>query len=405
MMVAARFLQGVCGAFAVPSSQALMLDLYPRKDHARAITIWGLGAMVGPIAGPVLGGYLTDALNWRWVFMINVPIGIAATIGLALLMPRLPSLVRAFDKIGFLLLASGLVALQLALDRGTSQGWFESTEILIELAVAVGCGWMLFFHLRTTEHPVIPMQIFRDRNCVAALIFIFFVGGVNTAGGALLAPMTQTLLGYPVLMAGFLMVPRSIAMSIGMVVSTRLARLTDVRLVIGVGILLTALSSWITVGFDLEMGPDLLIVSGLVLGLGLGLSINPMNVLLGSTLAPELRTDAAAIYTLTRSIGSSIVIAGSTAFLARNLQINHEELGAHITAQSMPVLQPGLLEQFGLRGQGLAAMLDAEINRQALMISYINDFWMLTLCAIFVVPIVFVIRPVKPDKDAIVMAE
>jgi len=405
LMVGARFLQGMFGAFVLPLSQALILDMYPRRDHMRAITVWGLGAMVGPIAGPVLGGYLTDALNWRWVFMINVPIGIVATVGLMALMPALQSIRRPFDKIGFLLLAGCLIPLQLALDRGTPQGWLESTEILVELGICLSCGWALVFHLRNADHPIIPMAIFRDRNCVAALVFAFFMGGVNVAGGALLAPMTQTLLGYPVLTAGILMLPRSLSMAAAMLLTGRLVKILDVRLVIAGGILLTAWSSWITAGFNLQMGPHLLIVSGLVLGAGLGLSFTPMNVLLGSTLAPELRTDAAALYTLLRSIGSSIVISASTAFLARNLQINHEELGAHITAQSTPILQPGLLEAWGVQGQSLAAMLDAEINRQALMIAYLDDFWLLTVCALCTLPVVFVLRPMKIDKDVLIHPE
>lgn len=405
LMVIARFAQGMFGAFTLPLSQAMVLDLYPRREHMRAITIWGLGAMVGPIAGPVLGGWLTDMLDWRWVFMINVPIGIVATLGLMTLMPTLESLPRRFDRIGFLLLAGCLAPLQLALDRGTSQGWLESTEILIEIGVALSCGWMLVFHLLRAPHPIIPLGIFRDRNCLMALIFAFFMGGVNVAGGALLAPMTQTVLGYPVLTAGILMLPRSISMAVAMILANRMVKLMDVRLVIGIGILFTAWSSWITVGFNLQMDSHLIVVSGIVLGLGLGLSFTPMNVMLGSTLAPELRTDAAALYTLIRSIGSSIVISVSTAFLARNLQINHEELGAHITAQKVPILQPGLLEAWGVQGRSIAAMLDMEINRQALLISYLDDFWMLTFCAIAVLPVVFFLRPTKPEGNMMAHAE
>lgn len=399
MEVAARFFQGVFGAFVVPLSQAMMIDLHRKEDQVRAITVWGLGAMVGPIIGPVLGGYLTDAFDWRWVFFINVPIGIATTLGLFFMLPKVPSPVRQFDKFGFVLMAVALGAFQLMLDRGTQEGWFESTEIWIEAGLALSCLWLLLIHSWRTPHPILPAALFRDRNFVASIVFIFVVGGISTASSALVSPMTQSLLGYPVMDAGFLMVPRGIMMIVGMLLVSRLMRFVDVRLLVGVGVACTAISTWVTTWFDLGMDSHLIIVSGLVLGLGLGFAMMPMNFMMGSTLPPALRTDAAAVYSLSRNIGSSIVLSVCSAMLARNVQINHEELGAHLTAQSMPLLQPGLLERFGLGGGRIAAMMDLEITRQSMMIAYLDDFWGLSIALACMIPVVLLLRPAKPRQD------
>lgn len=398
--VAARFFQGVCAAFLIPSTQAVMIDIHPKSQQVRAVTTWGLGAMVGPIMGPILGGYLTDMINWRWVYFINLPIGILATIGMLALLPKLPSPARKLDVFGFLLMAVALGSFQLMLDRGTSQGWFDSPEILIEAGCALSTLWMLVIQQRRSSHPILPAALFRDRNALSAIIFVLFVGGINTTGAALIAPMTQTLLGYPVLDAGILMVPRSIMMTVAMIAAARLIRVVDVRLIVGGGILLSAVAMWMTTAFNLEMDSHLLIVSGLILGTGLGFAMMPMNYLVGSTVAPEYRTDAAAVYSLARNVGASITLSISSAMLAHNVQVNHEELGAHITAQTMPILQPGMVEQFGLQGGRIAAMLDVEINRQAMMIAYLDDFWVLSIGLACVIPVVFMLRPARAVKGS-----
>jgi len=395
MMVFARVLQGVFGAFIMPLTQAFLYDMNNKAEQVRAITIWGMGVMLAPIAGPILGGYLTESYNWRWVFFINVPIGIAAAFGIMSLMPHFPSFRRGFDKAGFLILLVTLAALQLLLDRGTQEDWFNSPEILIEAGLSVGGFWVLINHLRNSPNAILPAGLFRDRNFVVSLLLVFMVGAIMTAGSTLLAPMLQSLFNYPVFTAGVLVGPRGLGMLMSMMCVGRLIRLVDTRVVILVGMALTAGSLWMMTSFSLNMGQNLILWSGLVQGIGMGLVSMPMNLMSVSTLSTSLRTEGAALYSLCRSVGGSVAIAITSALLAHNLQINHAEIGA---ALRLPFLTSGLVEGLGAQSAILLAYANAEVTRQAMMIAYINDYWLMMWVTILLMPMVLLMRTVRPDK-------
>ena len=401
MIVFARVLQGFFGAFLMPMSQAIMYDLNPPSQQVRAMTIWGLGVMVAPLVGPVLGGYLTEILDWRWVFFINVPLGALAAFGIFAILPDLPSARRAFDHIGFLMIAAALCGLQLALDRGTQQDWLESPEIVIELGVSAGAFWLLFFHLRRSPHPLIPTTLFANRNFVAATLLCFIVGPILLASAALLPPLVQTLMGYPVFTAGLILIPRGLAMAIAMVLGGRLMSIIDGRLQILLGVALLALSLHLQTRFSLGMDTSLLIWSGALQGAGMGLAVMTMNYLAVSSLPIELRTEGAAVYNLVRSVGASLMIALASAMLARNLQINHSEIGSSINPSSLPFL---ITKLFGgvASGNQVAAMLNAEVTRQALMVAYIDDFAMMMWLTLAALPLIVLIRPVRPRRGEIV---
>jgi DHA2 family multidrug resistance protein len=400
MMVAARALQGIFGAFIAPLGQATMLDSSPPEKHPQTMMIWGMGVMIGPILGPVLGGWLTDNYGWRWVFFINVPIGIVAAIGIWLLLDKTRLARRSFDLIGFALLGLALASLQLMLDRGSQRDWFDSTEILIEAGLAVGALWMFVVHTLTTPAPLLSLALFRDRNFTIAILFTMLIMGVMMSGAALMAPMLQLLMGYDAMGAGMLMMPRGIGVFIAMPIATYLSRRIDTRWLIGAGIATIAVSLSMMTGFDLEMGNDLLIYSGLLQGIGMGLLMLPLNVLAFSTLAPALRTEGAAFYNLARSVGGSIAISIMGALLSRNIQISHADLSTHVTATNMPLLESGIIERFGMQGAVITRFVDAEINRQAAMIAYLDDFWLMMWAAILAIPLVFVMRPGERRGDS-----
>lgn len=398
-MVAARIAQGVFGAALMPLAQAIMYDINPPERHARAMTVWGIGVMVGPIMGPVLGGWLTDTWDWRWVFFINVPIGIATAItGWALLSNRATA-PRKFDFLGFGLLAVMLAGLQLMLDRGTQLDWFESTEIIVEAGLAAAALWMFVIHMATSRHPIVHAGLFRDRNLVAALIFSAALGGVIMSGAALVAPMLQRLMQFPVQTAGLVLAPRGLGTMAGMIIAGRLTHKLDPRMVIVGGLVLIAWSLHIMSGFNLEMDTTPILTSGFIQGLGIGFTMLPVNLLAFATLSSAMRTEAAALYGLVRNIGGSIAIAVTAALLASNLQASHGDLGAHVTAVTLPFLT-GPIEQFGMPNEVPMAMLDAEINRQALMIAYLNDFWLMMWVTVLVCPLVLIMRPAKPGTEA-----
>jgi DHA2 family multidrug resistance protein len=402
-MVAARVLQGIFGALLMPLSQAVMLDIYPAEKRNQAITIWSMGTMVGPICGPVVGGLITESFNWRWIFYVNVPIGILCTIGLWLLLPSGKGVTRRFDLFGFVLLAIALGATQLLLDRGTQLDWFDSSEIVIESGLAIGAFWMFVVHSMTARSPLIPRQLFRDWNFVNAGWLSLIVVGVMYSSQALMAPMLQQLLNYNTEQAGMLMMPRGAGTTVAMMVGGWLSNRVDPRLIITGGLVSVIVAQLMMSNFDLVMDSQPVIVSGILQGVGIGLVAIPMMMIAFNTLPAAIRTDAAAVFGLIRNLSGSIGIAIAGALVARNVQVSHADLGAHVTAQTMPVLDPRLVEQLGHTGDMAAALVDAEVNRQALMIAYLNDFRLMMWAAVVILPLVIIFRPGRSMGDAPVM--
>ena len=209
-MVAFRAVQGVSGAFIVPLAQATLFDINPREKHGQAMALFGGGVMIGPILGPVLGGWLTDSYNWRWVFLVNLPVGMICFFLMTAFMPTTETVKRRFDLFGFTLLAVALGSLQLLLDRGQQQDWFDSWEIIVETGIAIAGFWMFLVHTATAEHPLWDREMFADRNFASALVFMVITGVLLLAGLALLPPLLQNLYGYSVLQSGFLTAPRGV---------------------------------------------------------------------------------------------------------------------------------------------------------------------------------------------------
>ncbi len=241
-MVTFRLLQGICGAALAPLSQAILLDINPRERHGQAMAIWGAGIMVGPILGPTLGGWLTEVFNWRYVFFVNLPVGILALAGILIFLPHESPKPRRFDLFGFAMLSGAIGALQLLLDRGQDQDWFASPEIWLELAVTISCLWVFVIHSLSREHPFLDLAIFRDRNFSMGLVFIFVIGIILLSGLALMPPMLQNLMGYPVITTGMVMAPRGVGTMITMLIVGRLVRTVDARLLVIAGLALTAYS-------------------------------------------------------------------------------------------------------------------------------------------------------------------
>jgi DHA2 family multidrug resistance protein len=396
-MVAFRVLQGVFGASLAPLSQAVLLDINPRERHGQAMAMWGAGIMVAPILGPTLGGWLTDTFDWRWVFYINVPVGALAFAGIALFMPASAHHRRSFDFFGFAMLGLFVGALQLLLDRGELLDWFSSTEIIIEAAVSLAALWVFVIHSMTSEHPFIHPQIFGDRNFVTACVFSFAISVVLLATTALLPPILQRLMGFPTVTTGLAMAPRGIGTMIAMLMVGRLLRVVDARLLILGGLALTTWSLYDMTGFSTDMDAWPVVLSGVMQGFGLGFVFVPMSTVGFATLAPQLRTESAALYSLVRNIGSSIGISVVTSMLSRNIQINHAELGEHLTPFSPEV--DAAAHAVGMHANTLtfSSILDNIVQAQAAMISYVDDFKLMMWVTLLVLPLILVLR--KPPKS------
>ena len=403
LMVLSRLLQGMFGAFIGPLGQSMILDINPREKHPQAMTLWGMGIMIAPVLGPVLGGWLTDSFNWRWVFFINVPIGIFTFLGLLVLMPKIPNTPRRFDFLGFLMLFLGLAALQIMLDRGSQLDWFNSTEIVVEAMLAVGAAWIFVVHTASRRNTVLSSQLFRDRNLVLCSLFVLVIMGILIASSALLPPFLQRLMGHTAYSAGLVTAPRGVGMMVSMIVSGRLVRSVDPRIMILTGLALTMTSMHMIMGFTLQMGSGPMIWSGAIQGLGLGFVLMPLNLVAFATLDPSRRTEAAGLYNLARNIGGSVAISSMTSIMAGAQQVSHSDLASHITAQSIPMVLSPILGQVGQAGSAAFQMLDIEINRQAALIAFIDGFYVMFWTMACVVPFVLLLRPPKRGAEAAVM--
>src|SRR6476646_7723510 len=308
-MVLFRAFQGVGGAFIVPLAQATLFDINSRDKQGQAMALFGGGVMIGPILGPVLGGWLTDNYNWRWVFLVNLPVGIICTLLMLRFMPKTDTHERKFDLFGFALLGIALAALQLFLDRGQQNDWFQSWETIIELGVAIGAFWMFVVQMVTAKHPLFDRSMFADRNFATGMLFMAVTGVLLLAGLALLPPLLQNLYGYSVLQSGFLTAPRGVGTLISMLLAGRLVGKIDSRLLVGIGVFLMGVSLYMMTGFAIDQPSQPVIVSGVVQGLGLGLIFVPLQSLAFETLAPRMRTTAAALLNLSRNIGGSVGIS------------------------------------------------------------------------------------------------
>ena len=392
-MVAFRLMQGLFGAAIVPLSQTFLLDISPKERHGSAMAMWGAGIMVGPIIGPTLGGWLTESYNWRWVFFINLPVGIVAFLGCAAYLPSVAKRLRGFDFFGFAMLSLGVGALQLMLDRGGEVDWFSSIEIWIELGLAITGFWVFAVHIMTSANPFIEPRIFMDRNFATGLVFIFVVGIILLASLALLPPMLSRIFEYPVITTGLVMAPRGVGTMISMIIVGRLVRLVDPRKLVVAGLMLTAFSLYEMTGFTPQMDSWPIIFTGVIQGLGLGLVFVPLSTVAFATLEPRFRTDAASLFSLVRNIGSSIGISIVSVLLTRNIQVNHAELSAGMTP-----FNPNLIEASPLAAAGDPAALskiDGLVNIQALMISYIDDFKLMMIITLCAIPLALLLR--KPE--------
>jgi DHA2 family multidrug resistance protein len=400
-MVIFRFLQGVFGAALVPLSQSTLLNIYPLEKRGPAMSIWGMGVMLGPILGPTLGGYLTDLYNWRYVFFVNLPFGIAATLGLVFFMKdEGERKVPGFDWLGFGILALALAGLQLALDRGETKDWFGSDEIIAE-AVIAALGFYLFaVHMFTSKKPLLPTGIFTDRNMLSAILMMLLVGLVLLSSSALLAPYLQKLSGYSVRAAGLEMAPRGFGTMAAMMICGRIGTKIDVRLQMLVGIVLLVLSLyWMTL-WTPDVSSNWIITVIVIQGAGIGLVFMPLQLIAFATLSPVLRGDGAAAMSLTRNIGMAIGTSVTSAIVTQMSQYEHAVLSYFITPFSH-VFTAGAQALMDPRTPQGAERMNEMIDRQSDIIGYGDAFKALMISSIPCVFLLFLMRKpkVQPKTD------
>jgi DHA2 family multidrug resistance protein len=398
-LVVFRALQGALGASLVPLSQAVLLDTYPREKHGSAMALWGVGVMVGPILGPTLGGWLTEYYSWRWAFYINLPVGVLALLGIAAFVPEARGQEKkGFDFFGFALLSIAIGALQLMLDRGNALDWFDSTEVVIEAATATLAFYLFLTHMFTADKPFLEPGLFADRNFVAGVLLMFTVGVMLLATMALLPPFLQSLLGFPVLTAGYVLAPRGAGTMVAMMVVGRIVGRVDTRLLVLTGLMLMAWSLHAMTQWTADVGIGEIVYTGIVQGVGLGFIFVPLSTIAFSTLAPRYRNEGTAMFSLVRNIGASVGISLVMTVLGHEVQQSHAELAASITPFRDALQAPGVPQLWDLRTELGRAAVNAEVSRQAVTIAYLNDFRFMMYLCLLALPLLLLLRPRRVNR-------
>jgi DHA2 family multidrug resistance protein len=394
-----RVLQGLFGAALVPLSQTVLMNINPRERQGSAMALWGVAVMAGPVLGPVLGGWLTEAYGWRYVFYINLPIGILAFLGMSTFLPEpAHNAGGKMDWLGFGTLSLAIGAMQVALDRGEQLDWFGSSEIVTEAIVAVAALYLFLVHTFTADEPFVRPALFRDRNFTAGIVFIAIVGLTYYASLALQPPYLQNLMNYPIVTAGLVLGPRGVGTMGAMLVVGKLVGRVDTRLLLGIGLVLTAWSFYAMTGWTPDISQMTIVIVGVIQGIGLGFIFVPLSVVTLSTLSPELRAEGAGIFSLSRNIGSSVGISVVNSLLTTNTQINHAEIAQHVTSVNRVFEDPMIAQFWNPATAAGRAALDAVVTRQAQIIAYIDDYKLLMIATLVVIPLLMVFgRPSNGD--------
>jgi DHA2 family multidrug resistance protein len=397
-MVLFRTLQGMFGAFIVPLGQTAILDTSRPSRHTQVMAFWAFSMSIGPIMGPLAGGWLTENWNWRWVFYVNLPFGLLALVALIIGLPGHPRRKRRFDLLGFVLVGAFLASLQLLLDRGSHVDWFNSVECWIYLLICLSTLWMAVIHIATTPDPLFDTALFRDQNYMVAFFFMILIGVVIYSTAALFPPMLQGLLGYSAYDTGLMLAPRGLGAMLGLFVGQALLRrYPDPRITVGLGFVCVAISLYRTIHWSLSVSEFEILWTGLIQGVGVSFISMPVFMIAFTTLAPRLRTDGGGLLTLSRMVGSSLSISIAMAIYAHNVQVNHSELAGALDTSMIEMAQEPLSRSIPEVSQTLLSLADHEINRQAAMIAFLNDIRLVLWLTLAFAPVILFIRRHPPN--------
>jgi DHA2 family multidrug resistance protein len=395
-MVLFRLLQGMFGAALVPLSQAVMLDSYALHERAKAMAIWGMGVMMGPIMGPSLGAWLTETYSWHWVFFVNLPFGIVTVLGLLAFMDETKTdRGLRFDWFGFAALAVGIGAMQVALDRGEQLGWLESNEIIAEIIVSITGFYYFFAHSLTTAKPFIQFAIFKDRNFISGCVFMAVMGLVLFSTMALSSPFLQNVIGYPIITAGLLLATRGCGTFVAMMLVGRLMRYIEARTLIICGLSLTCLSLFYVTGWTDQTGVAEIVTVSIVQGFGLGLVFVPLSTVAFLTLPNHLRTDGTSMLTLLRNVASSIGISIVIAQLTEGGRRVYAVLNEHVTPFNHAMQMPDVQSLMNMTTDAGRALADVMLTLQAQIIAFSLDYQMLMLFTLCTIPLALMISSTR----------
>ena len=387
-----RVLQGAAGAPMLPLGQTLILDVFPRHQHPKAIAIFGMANTAGPIIGPMLAGVLSDYYGWRWGFYMIVPVALLATIGARLILPqddsRRPT---SLDWTGFLSLSIAIAAMQIILARGQRLDWFESTEIWIELLIAVGAFWIFIVHTFSAKKPFLDPTLLLDRNFAIGLLLVGMFGMVNFTPMVLLPPLLQAHLGYTDRLIALMVGWRGVGVAAGFFLVMMMGRLDPrVTMIIGFGVQI--LSGLWLMAITLDADFATFALNAFLQGTAVGLIWAPIATTAFWTLPAASRAEATSVFHLTRNIASSFFISICVAEVVRATGANYSRLVENVTPYSKQLLLGPAMSGWNVETLSGLASLSKEINRQAALIAYTNVFYIYTLISLTAIPLALLVR-------------
>ncbi len=407
-----RVLQGLTGGGLQPLAQAILLETFPKERHGHAMAAFGIGILLAPILGPTLGGWITDNYSWRWIFYLNLPVGLLSLF----LMNRFvfdPHYVKRTDGkvdlwgIGFL--AVGIGSLQVLLDTGQRKDWFTSDYIRIFAGLCAFGLIALIVRELVTDNPVVDLRVLRDRSYSAGVFFISLLGFILYASLVLLPLYLQTLMGYPAYNSGLALSPRGIGALLFTPLAGHLTTRTDPRRLLIVGLILGAITMFDLSGLNLYAGFWDIFWAQILQGVALSFLFIPLMSLAMSHIPPHKMGNATSIFNLMRNIGGSVGIAIMTTFLARRSQIHQNHLVENVTAGSLPTLQilAGMKAKFIAHGadavtasQKSLAALYGLVQKHASMLAFVEAFWLMGVVFLLMIPLLPVLQYDKKEKSA-----
>ncbi|MBM85060.1 MAG: EmrB/QacA family drug resistance transporter, partial [Rhodospirillaceae bacterium] len=391
-LVLFRILQGFVSAPLLPISQAIMLDTYPREKHGFAMSIWSMGMIMGPVAGPTVGAMLTEFYNWRYVFYMNIPFGIIAFATILITLPSAEQLQRKLDWIGIASLITAVICLQLVLDRGERLGWFESSEILFNACLSAIAFYVFVAHCLTTDHPYLSLGMFKDWNYVIGL-FLIFVFGIAVFSSLFILPLfLQNIQGHPVLSAGWVVSARGLGTMVAMMSAGYLADRVSGKYLILFGLLFVGVSNiWMT-EWSAGVSTSEIVWITVINGYGMGMMWVSLTTVTFSTLPVQYRVEGAALFSLTRAIGASMGTSIVVSILVRSSQTNYIEMRERFSEFDGSLRFNGSATIWNLESISGLHAIQRMVLDEAQMVAFLNDFVFLVFVAFLAMPVCFLLR-------------